>query len=468
MADIIVVEDERVLRRTLARNLNGRGHEARAAETAEEAVRMIEQGAPDLIITDHRLPGMTGLDLLRQVKQSHPEITVIVITAHGTIEDAVVAMRDGAADYLRKPVDLDELHMVVERCLKSEGLKKELEYYRARHLADGELDGIIGPSKAMADLLDVIRRVAGLQKKDGVGPTVLLQGETGTGKGLVARAIHKASPRADAPLIEVNCTAIPENLLEAELMGYEKGAFTDAGSAKPGLLEAAEGGTVFFDEIGHMSTGLQTKLLKVIEDRVVRRLGSTRDRPTRCSIITATHMDLEAMVAEGSFRDDLYHRINVVKVTLPPLRERGDDVVALADFFLNTHSADYGVTKPELTDAALAAIKTYPWPGNIRELSHAIERALVMTGGEMLDTADLGLMSRATADAALAVEAGGIRVDFAAGPIPMDEIEETLLRRALEQAGNSKTEAGRLLGISRDTFRYRFAKYESGESDDDA
>ncbi len=465
MADIIVVEDERVLRRTLARSLSGRGHDTRAAETAEEALEMLAEGPPDLIITDHRLPGMTGHALLEKVKEDHPATAVIVITAHGTIEDAVAAMREGAADYLRKPVDLDELQILVQRCLANQGQKKELAYYRTRDLGHGELDGFVGASAAMQELRGIVRRVAGLQKKDGIGPTVLLQGETGTGKGLVARAIHKVSPRAEAPLIEVNCTAIPEHLLEAELMGYEKGAFTDASVAKPGLLEAAEGGTIFFDEIGHMSDKLQAKLLKIIEDRVVRRLGSTRDRKTRCSIITATHMDLESKVAEGEFREDLYHRINVAKVTLPPLREREDDVEELAEFFTRTHAADYSVEAPTLSAEAMAAIRRYPWPGNIRELSHAIERAIVMKGASTIEAADLGLGRAKATGASLSATAGGIEVDFAAGPLAMDEIEETLLRRALAHAGNSKTEAGRLLGISRDTFRYRLAKYEAASDD---
>jgi two-component system response regulator AtoC len=321
----------------------------------------------------------------------------------------------------------------------------------------------------------MIRRVAGLQKEGGVGPTVLLTGETGTGKGLVARAIHRASVRRDSPLIEVNCTAIPEDLLEAELFGYERGAFTGAVAAKPGLLEAAEAGTLFFDEIGHMSVALQAKLLKVIEDRTVRRLGSTRDRAVRCSFITATHMDLEKLVADGRFREDLYHRIHVVEVTMPPLRERGDDVVMLAAHFLARHAADYGVPAPRLTDAARRALTAHRWPGNIRELSHTLERAVVLAAGDSIDAADLGLRapigdrSREAAAAAetaplAAVQVGtgsAVAVDFSAGPVSMEAIERDMLFAALEKAGGSKTEAGRLLGMSRDMFRYRLAKYES-------
>ena len=500
MADILIVEDEEVLRLTIARNLRGRGHETRVAESAEEGLAMVAAGPPDIILTDQRLPGKTGHELLLAVKAEHPDIPVVILTAHGTIEDAVAAMRDGAADYLRKPVDLGELQLVLERCLRGKSMRLELEYYRARHLGDGVSEGILGESEAVEHLRAVIRRVAALQKEGGVGPTTLLTGETGTGKGLVARAIHRASVRKQSPLIEVNCTAIPEDLLEAELFGYERGAFTGAVAAKPGLLEAAEAGTLFFDEIGHMSVALQAKLLKVIEDRSVRRLGSTRDRTVRCSFITATHMDLEKLVADGRFREDLYHRIHVVEVTMPPLRERGTDVLMLAQHFLARHAADYGVPAPRLTEAARRALVAHRWPGNIRELSHTLERAVVLSAGDTIDAGDLGLrgvatttassaaasssseassrsgstaasMPTASASSAAASNAGDpsnvrvgtgstVAVDFTAGPVSMESIERELLFAALEKAGGSKTEAGRLLGMSRDMFRYRLAKYE--------
>jgi two-component system response regulator AtoC len=484
MADILIVEDEEVLRLTIARNLRGRGHETRVAESAEAGLAMVVEGPPDLILTDQRLPGRSGHELLLEVKAGHPDIPVVILTAHGTIEDAVAAMRDGAADYLRKPVDLGELQLVIDRCLRSKSMRLELEYYRARNLGDAATEGILGSSDAVERLRSMIRRVAGLQKDGGVGPTVLLTGETGTGKGLVARAIHRASVRRDSPLIEVNCTAIPEDLLEAELFGYERGAFTGAVAAKPGLLEAAEAGTLFFDEIGHMSLALQAKLLKVIEDRTVRRLGSTRDRAVRCSFVTATHMDLEKLVSEGKFREDLYHRIHVVEVTMPPLRERGGDVLLLAAHFLARHTADYGVAAPKLTAAAERALTAHRWPGNIRELSHTLERAVVLCSSDVIDAADLGFRGGAAAterqnartDAGEAaapsssaatpepvqIGAGStVSVDFASGPVSMEEVEREMLFAALAKAGGSKTEAGRLLGMSRDMFRYRLSKYEA-------
>jgi DNA-binding NtrC family response regulator len=477
VADILIVEDEEVLRLTIARNLRGRGHTTRVAESAEEGLALVAQGPPDLILTDQRLPGKTGHELLLEVKVDHPDIPVVILTAHGTIEDAVAAMRDGATDYLRKPIDLGELQLVIERCLGAKSMRLELDYYRARNVGDAVAEGILGESEAVERLRAMIRRVAALQKEGGVGPTVLLTGETGTGKGLVARAIHRASVRRDSPLIEVNCTAIPEDLLEAELFGYERGAFTGAVAAKPGLLEAAEAGTLFFDEIGHMSLALQAKLLKVIEDRTVRRLGSTRDRAVRCSFVTATHMDLEKLVADGRFREDLYHRIHVVEVTMPPLRERGRDVLLLAEHFLARHAKDYSVPAPHLSDGARHALAAHRWPGNIRELSHTLERAVVLASGDTIDTADLGVRTavdgrvhasqvvpeQAGATGASAVQVGSgssVSVDFAAGPVSMEAIEREMLFAALDKAGGSKTEAGRLLGMSRDMFRYRLSKYE--------
>ncbi len=458
MADILLVEDEEVLRRSLVKALERESHEVRAAETAESALALIEHGPPDLLITDQRLPGMAGHELLLAVKAAHPHVGVVLITAHGTIEDAVTAMRDGAMDYLRKPIDLHEFILVVHRCLEQTGLRRELDYYRARDLSPDQRDGIIGCSPSIDRLRDVIARLASLEKRDGGGPTILLTGETGTGKGLAARAIHKQSRRADKPFIEVNCSAIPENLLEAELMGFEKGAFTDAAAAKAGLFEAAEGGTIFFDEIGHMPLRLQSKLLKVIDEKIVRRLGSTRDRVVSCTIVSATHMNLEKMVAEGDFLEDLYHRVNVVRVELPPLRERENDVMTLAEHFIAQHAQDYGIEPPPLSDDAVSMITNHHWPGNVRELSHAIERAIVLGVGRTIAASDLALLRPAVADSSLTVQ-GEVSVDFAAGAIDLEALESTLIRKAMEFTGGNQARSARLLGLSRDALRYRLDKF---------
>jgi DNA-binding NtrC family response regulator len=460
MSDIVLVEDEEVLRRSLGKTLERLGHSVRTAPSAEAAQDLLAEGPPDLLITDFRLPGMSGHELLLAVKSVHPHVAVIVITAHGTIDDAVAAMREGAADYLRKPIDLQELGIVVDRCLKREGIKRELDYYRTRDLAVPARDGILGSSPAAEQLRAVVAKLAGLQKRDGTGATILLTGETGTGKGLTARAIHKSSAQRDAPFIEVNCTAIPDNLLEAELMGYERGAFTDATASKPGLLEAAEGGTIFFDEIGHMNTGLQAKLLKVIDEKRVRRLGSTRDRVVRARIVTATHMDLAARVAEGKFLEDLYHRINVIKLELPPLRSRGDDILELAEHFVVHHCAEYGLAPRRLSAGALAALRDYPWPGNVRELAHAIERAVVLSASDTLEAEDLALPAATVSKIGVRVGAdAGVEVDFSRGVVDIEAIEAELIRKAMAFTEGNQVKAARVLGLSRDALRYRLEKF---------
>lgn len=480
MADIVLVEDEDVLRRYLAGTLQKLEHSVRAAETAEEGLRFIEEGEPDIVLSDYRLPGMTGYDLLKSVKESWPSVSVVLLTAHGTVEDAVAAMRAGASDYLTKPVNLQELGLIIERCVASKGLRNELDYYRQRDLASagpagdeaGGGIGLVGESASIRELRELVLKLASHEKRGGGGPTVLLTGETGTGKGLIARALHRAAPRHDAPFIEVNCAALPDHLLEAELMGYERGAFTGAVKSKPGLLEAAEGGTIFLDEIGRMSLDLQAKILKVIDERVLRRLGSNRDRVLRCSVITASHLDLAAAVQRESFLPDLFHRINVFRIQSPPLRERGNDILLLANHFLARHAGEYGLQAPTLTDAARAALLAYSWPGNVRELAHAMERAVVLSRGDTIDAGDLGVFGLGEAAASVAAPAAAssaairspadFHLDFSGGPISLEEIEALALRQAFEAADGNRTVAARLLDMSKDTLRYRLEKFQIG------
>jgi two-component system response regulator AtoC len=475
MADIVLVEDEDVLRRYLAGTLQRLEHTVRAAETAEDGLRFIEEGEPDIVLSDYRLPGMTGYDLLKQVKESFPNVSVVLLTAHGTVEDAVSAMRAGASDYLTKPVNLQELNLIIERCLASKGMRNELEYYRKRDMAGaapaGGDDGLglVGEWPTIKSLRELVVRLASHEKRGGGGPTVLITGETGTGKGLIARALHRAAPRRDAPFIEVNCAALPDHLLEAELMGYERGAFTGAVRSKPGLFEAAEGGTIFLDEIGRMSLDLQAKILKVIDERVLRRLGSTRDRVLRCSVITASHLDLTTAVQNGSFLPDLYHRINVFRIQSPPLRERGNDVLLLADHFLSRHAGEYGLTPPRLTERASHALLEYSWPGNVRELAHAMERAVVLCQSETIDASDLTFFALGDGPSAPGGSRTGpirspkdFRLDFSNGPISLEEIEQLALRQAFEHADGNRTVAAKLLDMSKDTLRYRLEKFQIG------
>lgn len=469
MADIVLVEDEDVLRRYLTGTLEKLEHTVRGAETAEEGLAFIEEGEPDLLLTDHRLPGMSGHELLLKVRESHPGVAVILLTAHGTIQDAVEAMRAGASDYLNKPVNRDELAFIIDRCLDDANRRAELDYYRRRDLATSATDGIIGESHSLRMLRVMVGRLASHEKKGGGGPTILLTGETGTGKGLIARAMHNASPRKDAPFIEVNCAALPDHLLEAELMGYERGAFTGATQAKPGLFEAAEAGTIFLDEIARMSMELQAKLLKVIDDRRLRRLGSTRDRAMRCSVITASHTDLGRMVADGAFLEDLFHRINVFRLDCPPLREREDDVLVLAQHFIEKHAADYGVPEARLAREAQELLRDYHWPGNIRELAHVMERAVVLCQDGRIGAEDIQFFTSPRRDGAAAAASGDgaaldgplhMRVDFSQGSVSLEDIEQQLIREALEHTGGNRTKTAGLLGISRDTLRYRMEKFD--------
>ncbi|HYC55444.1 MAG TPA: sigma-54 dependent transcriptional regulator [Candidatus Binatia bacterium] len=473
MADIVLVEDEDVLRRYLTGTLQRLEHTVRAAETAEDGLRLIEEGEPDILLTDFQLPGMTGYDLLKIVKGTHSTVSVVLLTAHGTVEDAVSAMRAGASDYLTKPVNLQELNLIIERCVTSKGMRNELEYYRSRDLVDSDGSGIVGDSPAIRSLRDMVMKLASHEKRGGGGPTVLVTGETGTGKGLIARALHRAAPRRQAPFLEVNCAALPDHLLEAELMGYERGAFTGAVKAKPGLFEAAEAGTIFLDEIGRMSMDLQAKILKVIDERVLRRLGSTRDRPMRCSVITATHLDLQKAVRDGNFLPDLYHRINVFPIKSPPLRERGKDILLLAEHFLQKHASEYGMNAPKLSDRARATLLDYAWPGNVRELAHAMERAVVLCQSEWLDAPDIHLFSpneprvecsatEGTGNAGAIRSAADFKLDFTDGPINLEEIEQAALKQAFEHAEGNRVVAARLLGMSKDTLRYRLEKFQIG------
>jgi len=455
---ILIVEDEKIQAESMSIYLDRLGYGTVFALSGEEGLRRAEEASPDIAVVDLRLPGIGGLDVLSRLREITPGSEVIMLTAHATVGSAVEAMRRGAFDYLSKPVDFDELRVVVDKALTHLRLRRELSYLKSR---DGAAAGgeIVGESAPVRALRADVARIAALEAAEGTAPTVLLLGETGTGKGLVARAIHQQSPRAAGPFIDINCAAIPPALLEAELFGYERGAYTDAKSAKPGLFEAAEGGTIFLDEIGHMDPALQIKLLKVIEDRTVRRLGSVRPKTVRARILAATNRDLEAAVAEDAFRQDLYFRIKVLTLEMPALRTRGADVLLLARHFLADLSRRYGRTLKTLTAEAEAALLAYSWPGNVRELAHVMERALLARSKDTVDVDDLGLKSAKPAAPVLVEADGRVQIDFSAGGIVLDDVERQLIVEALRASGANRTQAAKLLGISRDTLRYRLEKY---------
>ncbi len=462
---ILIVDDERTLARAIKAYLEEAGYEATVADDAEAALPLLATLRPDVVLTDVRLPGMDGIAFLERVRAFDPSIPVIVMTAHGTIEGAVRAVKLGAFDYLKKPLDLEEVRLLTDRAREQAAVREELAYYRHRAEREEPFGDLVGRSPAMRAVLERARQIAALDDT----PPVLITGETGTGKGLVARTIHASGPRAERPFIDVNCTALPASLMEAELFGHERGAFTDAKESRMGLFEAAEGGFLFLDEIGDVELGLQGKLLKAIEDRVVRRVGGVRDRKINVRILAATNRDLAAESERERFRRDLYFRLAVIILELPPLRTRGDDVFLLAEFYLRRFAAKYGRGERRLGPAAREVLRAYPWPGNVRELSHVMERAVLWSTAPELTPDHLALTMPGGAPPAPA-EAGPAALAAAppapggrpSGEMTLDQWERTLLEDALRESGGNQTRAAQRLGISRDTLRYRMKKHGLG------
>jgi len=457
VSTVLIVDDEKILADSICTYLERHGFATASAGSGERGVELAGELSPDVVVMDVRLPRMTGLEALKRIRETLPGTEVVVMTAHASVARAVEAMQQGAFDYLAKPVDLDVLRVVIDKAVTHLRITRELSYRRAQDEARSQVSSILGDSPAMQALRQQIEQIAAVDSVGGA-PSVLLRGETGTGKGLVASALHYQSARADGPFVEINCAAIPQALLEAELFGHERGAYTDAKTAKVGLFEAADGGTLFLDEIGHMDLGLQVKLLKVIEDKAIRRIGGLRNKNVNVRIITATNRDLEAAIAAGAFRRDLYFRIKVLTIELPPLRQRGDDIHVLADHFLGAFARQYGRPPKQLSRDAVQALRAYAWPGNVRELAHVMERVALLHTGSVIEPPALGLAP--TAPSAVTIEPGGrVRVDFSSGGIVLDAIERELILEALQAAGGNRTRAAELLGISRDTLRYRLEKY---------
>jgi two-component system, NtrC family, response regulator AtoC len=462
---VLIVDDEHTLARSAKAFLADHGYEAEVAGTGEKALELLERLQPDIVFADVRLPGMNGIDLLKRIREFDPVIPVIMLTAYGSIEGAVEAVKLGAFDYVKKPVDLEELKLLADRARENRLLKQELSYYRRRATGDVGFEGIVGESPAIRAVLERARQIAALDET----PPVLLTGETGTGKGLLARAIHASGRCAMKPFMEVNCTALPATLMEAELFGYERGAFTDAKESKPGLVEAAEGGFLFLDEIGDVDLSVQGKLLRAIEERAVRRVGSVRERKIDVRVIAATNRDLEREVRQERFRKDLYFRLAVIMLHVPPLRERGEDVLLLAQVFLTAFTAKYGKVVREISAPARDLMLAYPWPGNVRELSHVIERAVLWSQGPTLDVEQLSLMSPSTIGAGSTDQgAPATRSDQAAESgaaalppqgVDLAQWEKSVIEQAMREARGNQTRAAQRLGISRDTLRYRLKKF---------
>ncbi|MGH8753907.1 MAG: sigma-54-dependent transcriptional regulator [Burkholderiales bacterium] len=452
MPRVLVIEDESLFGRAVKKRLEKAGHECLLAATIAEGRELARNAAPELVLLDLRLPDGNGLDLLAELRSAGEsrQPPVIVLTAYGEISDAVHAMKLGAADYLKKPVDLDELLLAVDKVLQTSRLRYQLDYSRERDSHAVEGAQLLGDSPAMQLVREQIRLLAELAGEGAEPPpTVLILGETGSGKDVAARLLHLLSPRSARPFVQVDCASLPRDLIEAELFGHEKGAFTNAHGARAGLIEAAEDGTLFLDEIGELPLELQAKLLNVIERRKTRRIGSVRERPFSARIIAGTNRQLPEMIAQGQFRADLYYRLNVVTLNMPSLRERGEDVILLARHFAVQMSRRYGLTDPSFSDDALNALRAYSWPGNVRELKHLVERAVLLSRGGAIHVTDLGL-SQVQAPAASDQTLQGLTLEAA---------ERLLIERALLDTSGNVSEAARRLGVSRMTLRYRMEKY---------
>jgi two-component system response regulator AtoC len=447
-ARVLVIDDEAGLRHTLELILADEGYVIRTASDGEEGLRMALAEPPELILCDIRMPRLDGLGFIERYRAEGGDALIVMMSAYGTLESAIEAMRKGAYDYISKPFNADEVILALRKAEEREALRREVKRLRAKV---GEAEGfeqVIGHSSALREVLDVAARVAAYPT------TVLITGESGTGKEAVARAIHRASPRRDAPFVAVNCGAIPENLLESELFGHEKGAFTGAERAREGLIAEANGGTLFLDEIGELPSSLQVKLLRALQERTIRPVGSSQERPVDVRILAATSRDLVSDVEEGRFREDLYYRVNVIHLHLPPLRTRPEDIGALAEHFLRLHAQRLGIANASLDPALLPILSRYAWPGNVRELENVIERALVLSGGQI--TAEHLPAHVRTSQPVFQVAVDG---DDLSVKRRLPALERELIARALERTRGNRTRASELLDLSTRALTYKIQEY---------
>ncbi len=450
MRRVLVVDDEENIRLVLKTLLRRHGYDVEVADSGEAALALVDSFGPDVILTDVRMPKMGGLDLLATLKAKQNPATVIVMSAYGSVDLALEAMKAGAYDYVGKPFKPDEIVLALRKAEERESLRRENRALKEQIQKDSQFESILAKSPAMGEIFRTITKIADFKT------TVLIQGESGVGKELVARAVHARSSRKNHPFVPINCGAIPENLLESELFGHKKGAFTDANSDRRGLFEEADGGTLFLDEIGELPLNLQVKLLRVLQEESIRRLGDSRDVKVDVRIITATHRDLAAEAKAGRFREDLFYRINVLPIVIPPLRARKEDINLLIDHFLTRNNARLGTQIRGLTADARKLLLEYTWPGNVRELENTIERAMVLCDGDVIDAHDLPERLREALDP--------VQVQLATGELSVKKttaaIEEILIRRALQKTRGNRTRAAELLEISHRALLYKIKDYK--------
>jgi DNA-binding NtrC family response regulator len=443
---ILVVDDESLIRFALAERLSAEGYRVIEAGSAAEAIAKSRDGV-DLVLLDYRLPDGDGLSVLKGIKAHDPDALVILLTAHSSVEIAVEAMKEGAYHYANKPFNLDEIAMLVQQALETTELRREVRALRATQAQPYSFDRIVGEGPSVTAVKALLKKVA-----SSPASTVLLTGESGTGKDLAAKVLHYNSTRASKPFMNITCSALPEALMESELFGHERGAFTGADRQKRGLFETADGGTVFLDEIGEMVPGLQAKLLRFLEEKTFKRVGGAVDIKVDVRVVAATNRNLQEEVKQGKFRADLFYRLNVLPIALPPLRDRADDIPRLVTFYVDAYNTEFKKHIRGVSEEAMAKLRSHAWPGNIRELRNAIERAMLLTDGPQLELADF------STGGAPGIRLGG-QVDLPAAGIDLDQLERSLVLQALERTGWNQTRTGALLGLNRDQVRYRIEKF---------
>jgi two-component system response regulator AtoC len=455
-ARILVVDDEYLIRWTLQQNLEKEGYEVLLAETGEEALEKVKEAAPDLALLDIKLPGMDGYEVLEKALKIDEGIIPIMITAYDEVDKVVKAMRLGAFDYISKPFDFSKVYLSIQKALEASQLKREVRHLRREKRNWYGFDNIVAVSPEMERALQISEKIAQSE-----AATVLIQGESGTGKEVIAHLIHERSKRQNTPFITVNCANFPEQMLENELCGHEKGAFTDAKEVKKGLLEVADRGTLFLDEIGDMSLNLQGKILRLVEQKTFRRIGGLKDIQVDVRIVTATNKDLLKLKEEGKFREDLFYRINVASIRIPPLRERPSDILPLAKYFMQRYNDEFHKNVQKISKGVEEFLRNYNWPGNVRELKNVTERAMILVEGDtlLMEHLPIEILGQAS-------KQGGVIEGIRIPPegISMEKVEEALVRQALKMTSGNQTRAAKLLDISRDALRYRMQKFGLAET----